>query len=439
VWVSAGYAPDGVVHVAALLAPQPFELGRAGEHTVCGMPAADADSGTHGKDGDAHAAGAAPHTQVAVAGMAVYQPPPSPASSVSARRPSGNAALSPSVDSGRWLDALWRWRGRRRAAPRTRQPGVATPASPTDGLAGPLLWVKVADTGIGMTAEQLAVVIEPFQQADDTTTRRFGGSGLGLAICHELVELLGGTMVYASSPGVGSVFLVALPCTPLAPPPGGPSLSSFTATATSTASSIHGANGAASLRSIATVHAAMEDAAASQPSPAPGLLSLPAALALPLPASVLLADPGGPPGAAPGSRPVVLIADDNPLNIQVLRRQLLHLGCDSVVATNGAECVAAVERYWAGELPRLDVVFMDLHMPVMDGLAGTRRVRAREQARGAPPAARLPIVAVSAEDPETQRAQCDDAGLNDYLRKPVVLRDLRQLLDRIGIATTAPG
>lgn len=80
------------------------------------------------------------------------------------------------------------------------------------GREGESLVFSVIDTGIGMTTEQLATVFAPFEQADNSTTRRFGGTGLGLAITRRIVELMGGTLSAESQAGAGSRFEVRLPC-----------------------------------------------------------------------------------------------------------------------------------------------------------------------------------------------------------------------------------
>jgi CheY-like chemotaxis protein len=93
--------------------------------------------------------------------------------------------------------------------------GSITLAASRDGDASEF---RVSDTGIGMTPEQIERLFLPFEQADGSTTRRFGGTGLGLAITHRLVQLMGGSIRVESGFGAGSCFVVHLPCVETAPP-----------------------------------------------------------------------------------------------------------------------------------------------------------------------------------------------------------------------------
>ncbi len=85
-------------------------------------------------------------------------------------------------------------------------------------IAGDRLGLRISDTGIGIAPEQLENIFNPFEQGDNTMTRRFGGTGLGLAITEHIVRLLGGTISVHSTPEVGSCFEVSLPCSPLGVP-----------------------------------------------------------------------------------------------------------------------------------------------------------------------------------------------------------------------------
>src|SRR6202034_2342544 len=87
---------------------------------------------------------------------------------------------------------------------------VKVDVNPTDtGMAQ--MELSVTDTGIGMDEATIAKIFEPFLQADESTTRRFGGSGLGLAICRDLAQILGGSIRVESHPQVGSTFVLSLP------------------------------------------------------------------------------------------------------------------------------------------------------------------------------------------------------------------------------------
>ncbi len=129
-------------------------------------------------------------------------------------------------------------------------------------------------------------------------------------------------------------------------------------------------------------------------------------------------------GSASWSPVRILLAEDNAVNQKVATRILGRLGATADVASNGAEAVAAVERQAALGQP-YDVVFMDVQMPVMDGLEATRRIRALGDAVAQPA-----VVALTANAMEGDREACLAAGCDDYLSKPVQLDDVRQALGR---------
>ncbi|MGQ9916222.1 MAG: response regulator [Bryobacteraceae bacterium] len=119
----------------------------------------------------------------------------------------------------------------------------------------------------------------------------------------------------------------------------------------------------------------------------------------------------------------VLVAEDNPVNQKVLRKLLKRLGCRVTVAADGAEAVQA-----AG-CGGFDVIFMDCQMPQMDGYEAARRIR---QMGG--PLERVPIVALTAHAMDSDRKRCLEAGMSDYLTKPVSLDALRAALERVASA-----
>ncbi len=127
--------------------------------------------------------------------------------------------------------------------------------------------------------------------------------------------------------------------------------------------------------------------------------------------------PGAPPQRAAANRRHVLVAEDNPVNQRVVLAMLGRLGCRTVVVGNGR---AAVEA-WAEK--DFDLVLMDCHMPEMDGYSATREIRRREG-----PGERTLIIALTASAMEGDRRRCLDAGMDDYLPKPLRLDALAKVL-----------
>ncbi len=206
-----------------------------------------------------------------------------------------------------------------------------------------LVRFAVEDTGIGIAPEALPRLFKAFEQADNSTTRKYGGTGLGLAITRRLAELMGGAVGAESTPGVGSCFW-------------------FTARLT---------KGEAA---TATPPAATADAEA-----------------------VILA-------CHAGRR--ILVVDDEPINLDIAKLQLMAAALSVDVAADGAEAVArARQNAYAA-------ILMDMQMPILDGLDATRRIRE------IPGHARTPIIAMTANVFAEDRARCMDAGMDDFLTKP---------------------
>ena len=117
----------------------------------------------------------------------------------------------------------------------------------------------------------------------------------------------------------------------------------------------------------------------------------------------------------------ILLVEDNPTNQQVVTLFLSHDGHSVTIAESGGESLALVER------ERFDVILMDVQMPDMDGYLTTREIRLRERETGE----RVPIIALTAHAFEADRARCFEAGMDEFLTKPINMNELRRILDRI--------
>ncbi|MEX2299284.1 MAG: PAS domain S-box protein [Bryobacterales bacterium] len=239
---------------------------------------------------------------------------------------------------------------------------------------------SVRDTGIGIPPEIRKKLFQPFVQADGSTSRRHGGTGLGLAICKQLVERMGGEIECQSAPGEGSVF-------------------SFTAKL--------------------GVRQAQDFSSTPGNVPPKEAPALPAAQ----PGTATAPRQGGG-NSHPGRRPRVLVAEDNVVNQKVAVRMLQRLGCEAEVAVNGREAVAALESV------SFDLILMDCQMPEMDGYQAATEIRRRESGPD-----RLPIIALTAHAVQGSREKCLEAGMDDYLSKPINPRALSQMLRRWGLST----
>jgi len=367
--------------------------------------------------------------------------------------------------------------------------------------------IAVRDSGIGMPSEVIERVFEPFSQADESSTRRYGGTGLGLAICKELTERMGGSIRARSLAGAGSTFTLELMLPVIAAsaaeaPPQVAGVDVGKVVVVTSRVSLADALGRqcallgaraervepqqalrqlALLRSctrvlVVDVDACQREAAllthawaesgAAAPDGSDGvgrlvLLGSPAALSAtaqfassseavlvskPMRTATLrdlLGDtsgevPGDVPADAPsalellladaspeirGSEPTlrghVLVVEDHEVNAAVAAGMLRELGCSCSVVGDGREAVARA----SSEL--FSAILMDTHMPGIDGLTATRLIR---QVQG--PQQRTPIIALTADPSAAHRRACMQAGMDDFLGKPVTLAELRATLAR---------
>ena len=207
---------------------------------------------------------------------------------------------------------------------------------------------EVKDSGIGIDREAQARLFTAFEQADNSTTRKYGGTGLGLAITRRLAELMGGEVGVDSEPGVGSTFWMS---------------ARFTR---------------------AQLGSMRPDIITSQAAPET-LLKTPHYAAL-----------------------RILLVEDDLINQEIAREMLMvGAGLDLTVAANGKLAVNLLKD------EKFDLILMDLLMPEMDGISATREIRQL------PGYAQTPIIAMTANAFDEDRARCIAAGMNDHIPKPV--------------------
>ena len=350
---------------------------------------------------------------------------------------------------------------------------------------------EIKDTGIGMDAQTQAQLFRPFHQADASMTRRFGGTGLGLAISRRLVELMGGTLEAQSAPGAGSTFSVKLRLPEGAPAPSKTAprqadalrglrllvvddnevnrtvcLEFFASWGVDGAAASSAEEGLALLKAAASEGLAFSAVVIDMQMPGrDGLWLLKALsaepslrgikrliltsagaenrgeceaagaqgfLSKPVRQSQLFDHLAGLIGAAGVKEPVrqqdasgvcrltrILIAEDNPVNQRVALVMANKLGYPADVVPDGQKALEALKT------GRYAIVLMDCQMPVMDGYQATEAIRALPR-----PLSAIPIIAVTANAMPGDREKTLQAGMDDYLSKPLRMGDLGSALER---------
>jgi len=229
------------------------------------------------------------------------------------------------------------------------------------------LLFEVFDTGIGIDEEQKARLFQPFTQADISTMRRFGGTGLGLAICREIVEMMGGEIGVESEIGKSSRFWFTVRLVP-----------------------------SSKFRVPSSKNQIYDDKEFSEKDREKKL---------------------GTRNLELGTLKILIVEDDE-VNREITSKLLEQIGYNSEFAENGAEAVKKTSE------KDFDLILMDCQMPEMDGFAAAEMIRRSEKSP------RPKIIALTAFSAEAEREKCFQAGMDDYLCKPVTKKDLVDIVQK---------
>lgn len=216
---------------------------------------------------------------------------------------------------------------------------------------------SISDTGIGIPEDLIPELFKPFVQLDSTLAKKYPGAGLGLTLSHRLITLHGGEIEVKSKENQGSCFVITLPYQEDKPPT---PLNRDDTTPKNTKYTTH-------------YHSF--------------------------------------------THPLILLAEDNPTNVEVVRGYLQHRGYSVVVARNGLDVFTHLKTI----KPRL--ILMDVQMPHLDGLETTQRIRDNKEY------CHIPIIALTALAMPGDKERCINAGMNDYISKPVELHDLIEKIE----------
>jgi PAS domain S-box-containing protein len=267
----------------------------------------------------------------------------------------------------------------------TEQGGIEIDISTESAVDGVVrIHFAVRDTGIGIPSDKQSMIFDRFSQADTSSTRKYGGSGLGLTIASELTQMMGGRVWVHSELGRGSEFhftvLFSLP------PTSDKTQHSYVSNEPQEVSPL--------ILNDCHMRALERDRCVNHPrslGEGQGVLR-------------------------------ILIAEDNAVNRQLIKRILEKRGHTVLVAQNGQEAIDILEAAkWIG----VDIVLMDIQMPKMDGLEATATIREHEKSTGS----HLPIVAITAHVMANDREKCLEAGMDEYVSKPLEVNTLFAAID----------
>lgn len=312
------------------------------------------------------------------------------------------------------------------------------------------LVLTISDTGIGMSEEQLNKVFNEFTQADDSISRRYGGSGLGLSICKSLVELMSGTIQVTSKVDQGTIFVVTVPVAVVGTSPLVPAqLNGYKARVSSShgfaerlinnelrAAGLYDDEAETKvvfLPQSDSVYFKTQDQQVNQIVICDAKMVLPEGIikvskpydifSLLSAIVTLTCDPLSKPPvqSRTQSSPLkVLVVEDIRVNQIVVDKMLSLLNAETTIVNNGKECLETLKS------AKFDVIFMDIQMPMMDGLETLKRIKAQGLASN------TAIIALTANTYEADVELYLSSGFDDVLAKPFQLEWMRDMLEKYG-------
>ncbi|MEH2173585.1 MAG: ATP-binding protein [Nostoc sp.] len=246
---------------------------------------------------------------------------------------------------------------------------------------------SIKDTGIGIPRDRLERLFKAFSQVNSSITRQYGGTGLGLAICKQLCELMGGRIWVESELNVGSTFYFTIAASVIS--------EESAASVVFSQQEIPTAIEPSQVEQLAFRSQELFSVSASS-SPSPDLHKL-----------------------------RILLTEDNLVNQKIALKQLKSLGYSADIANNGKEALQLLEK-----IP-YDLILMDCQMPILDGLETTKQIHRWQESSFA--SGRRPVViAMTANAMKQDKQMCLDAGMDDYLSKPVMKEHLAATLEYWG-------